>query len=58
MPRLVIVCENGVGSFKVLELNPVFDHAVGLEAALQLMQIDGLLFERSPQPFDHCRQVI
>ena len=37
---------------RVIKLNPVFDHAFGLEPVLQFVQIDGLLFERPPQPFD------
>ena len=38
--------------FSIVEADPVFDHAFGLEAVLQFVQIDGLLFERPPQPFD------
>ena len=41
-----------MGPLKVVEPNPVFDHAFGLEPVLQFVQIDGLLFERPPQPFD------
>jgi hypothetical protein len=41
-----------VGSLRVVKRNPVFDHAFGLESAPQFVQIDGLLFERPPSPFD------
>jgi len=47
-----------VGTLRVVEPNPVFDHAFSLEPVLQFVQIDGFLFERPPQPFDedivHC----
>ena len=36
----------------VVEADPIFDNAFGLEPALQFMQVYGLLFERLPQPFD------
>lgn len=36
----------------VVEADPIFDHAFGLEPVLQIMQVYGLLFEGSPQPFD------
>lgn len=41
-----------MGALGVVELDPVFDDAFGLEPVLQFVQIDGLLFERPPQPFD------
>lgn len=36
----------------VVEADPMFDNAFGVEPGLQFMQIHGLLFEGSPQPFD------
>ena len=41
-----------MGPLRVVEPNPVFDHAFSLEPVLQFVQIDGFLFERPPQPFD------
>lgn len=36
----------------IVEADPVFDYSFGLKANLQFMQVDDLLFERPPQPFD------
>ena len=36
----------------VVEADPIFDNPFGLEPVLQFMQVYGLLFEGSPQPFD------
>jgi len=36
----------------VVELDPVIDDAFCLEAVSDFMEIDGLLFERPPQPFN------
>lgn len=41
-----------MGSLKVVKREPVFDHTFGLKAILQFMQVDCLLFEGAPQPFD------
>ena len=35
-----------------VEADPLADDAPGLEAVGELMQIDGLVFERTPQPLD------
>lgn len=40
-----------MGSFRVVEPDPVFDHPFGFEAVLQFVQMDGLLFEGSPLQF-------
>ncbi len=52
MRRPGIVYRELCEAARVVKPDPVLDHAFGLEPALQFMQIDGLLFERSPQPFD------
>lgn len=36
----------------VVEANPVIDDPLGLEAVGDFMQINGLLLEGSPEPFD------
>ena len=36
----------------VVEGHPVFDDSSGLEAVLDFFEIDGLLLEAAPQPFD------
>jgi hypothetical protein len=41
-----------VWPFSVVEGYPFFDHPFGLEAVLQFVQIDRLLFERQPDAFD------
>jgi len=42
MRRRVIACREPC---EAIEPDPVFDHAFGLEAVLQLMQIDSLLLQ-------------
>jgi len=41
-----------VGPLGIVIADPVFDHAFGLEPVLQFVQINGLLFQGPPQPFD------
>ena len=36
----------------VVKSDPAVDDAFGLEAVLQFVQVDSLLLERSPEPFD------
>ena len=36
--------EGCVWPFSIVEADPVFDHAFGLEAVLQFVEINGLLF--------------
>ena len=36
----------------IVEVDPFFDGAFGLEPVLQFMQVYGLLLQRPPQPFD------
>ena len=46
-------------SLSVVEADPVVDDPLGLEAIGNLMQIDGLLLQGSPEPLDedvgHCQ---
>ena len=39
-------------ALRVVEPDPVIDDPFCLEAVSDFMQIDGLLFQRPPQPFD------
>ncbi len=41
-----------MGPFGVVEADPRADDPFGLEAVGQLVQVDRLVFERAPQPFD------
>ena len=40
--------EGGMGSFGIVEVNPLADDPFGLEAICQFMQVDRLVFERPP----------
>lgn len=55
-PKICVVghpfIKRGMVSLSVVEPDPVVDGAFDLEAGLEFMQIDGLLLEGSPQPFD------
>ena len=57
--RLAEVCDvrcslikGGVRALRVVEPNPVIDDPFCLEAVGDFMQVNGLLFQRPPQPFD------
>ena len=41
-----------VGSSPIVELNPVADTGFGLRSALPCMQINALVFQGAPEPFD------
>ncbi len=41
-----------MGSFGVVEADPLADDPFGLEAVSQLVQVDCLVFERPPQALD------
>ena len=42
-----------MGPLGVVECHPVFDDTPGLEAAIDFLEIDRLLFQAAPQPFDN-----
>ena len=44
--------ERRVRPLGVVEVDPLADDALGLEAVGELAQIDGLVFERAPQPLN------
>lgn len=57
--RLAEVCDvrcslikGGVRALRVVEPNPVIDDPFCLEAVGDFMQVNGLLFQRPPQPLD------
>ena len=52
MRRRAFVFKRGVWPLSVVKSDPSFDYSFGLKAFLQLVQIDGLLLEGSPEPFD------
>ena len=39
-------------SLGVIKADPVINDPFGLEAVIDLMQVNGLLFEGTPEPFD------
>ena len=44
--------KGGVRALRVVEPDPIIDDAFCLEAVSDFVQINGLLLERPPQPFD------
>lgn len=44
--------KRGMWPLSVVKPDPVVDDAFGLEAVLQFVQIDSLLLEGPPEPFD------
>lgn len=44
--------QRGVRPLIVVKFDPVVYDAFGLEAVLQFVKVDGLLFQGSPEPFD------
>ena len=52
MPRQGFVYQGPCGATRVVECDPFPNHPFGYKSVSQLVQIDGLLFQRSPEALD------